>query len=233
MKRIALFSLSLLLCFGQIIAQGNFEGKIVFDINIEGENAEMMAGMMPQHFNYLVKGSKIKFTTEGGMMQDMMGEFIINTDDGSGYMVQHSMKKAYKMEPPTEDEAAEMDMKPNVKKEAESEKIAGYDCQKYTITLSTQMGEMVQEIWATKDIKFNRTHLPNTQGMGQIFYEEIDAFPLKMKQELPMGMGKMTMEASEVAPGTIDSKMFEIPSDYAVEKFDPEAFGRQMMGGNR
>ncbi|MEM6629734.1 MAG: DUF4412 domain-containing protein [Bacteroidota bacterium] len=232
MKRIALFGLSLILCLGQAVAQNYFEGKIVFDVEIEGENAEMMAGLMPQHFNYLVKGSSLKFTMEGGMMQDMMGEFIINTDDASGYMVQHNMKKAYKMEPPTPEETAEIDVKPTVKKESETATIAGYSCQKYTVTMSTQMGQMVQEIWATKDIKFKRPNLPSAQGLDQIFIDGLDAFPLKIKQDLPMGMGKMTLEASEVAPGSVDAKMFEFPSDYSVEKFDPAVFGKQIMGGN-
>ena len=230
MRRTLFFVLSLCVLCAQLQAQSYFEGKIVFDVSLQGDNAEMMAAMMPQTFQYLVKDEQIKFSMEGGMMEEMMGEFIVNAEEGTGYMIQHSAKKAYKMDPPTETAKEEMDLKPSIAKGTESEKIAGYTCSKYTVTLNTQMGEMVQEIWATKDIKMRRPKVPNTQGLDQIFIEGLDAFPLRIVQDLPMGMGKMTLEASDVAPGSVDSKLFEFPSDYTVEKFDPEAFGKQIMG---
>ena len=230
MKRAFILGISLCCLLGHVFAQSYFEGKIVFNVSLEGDNAEMMAALMPQNFQYLVKDEQIKFTIEGGMMEDMLGEFIVNADDGTGYMVQHSMKKAYKMDPPSPEETEEMEMKPEITKGEETKKIAGYTCDKYTITLSTPAGEMKQEVWATNEIKMRKPNFPETQGFSQIFINGMDAFPLRIQQDLPMGMGKMTLEASEVAPGAVDAKLFEFPSDYSVEKFDPEMFGKQMLG---
>ena len=230
MKKFFVFVMGLTLLMGSSFGQSYFEGKIVYNISLEGENAEMMASMMPQQFQYLVKGNQLKFSMVGGMMQDMMGDFLINTDEGSGYMVQHSMKKAYKMDPPTEEDLNNPAMTPNIEKQGEKATIAGYSCEKYLVTMNSDAGAIQQEIWATDAIKLKRPKLPAAGSANTIFFEGLEAFPLRIITEMPMGLGKMTMEAGEVAPGSVDSKVFELPSDYAVEKFDAQKFGQQMLG---
>ncbi len=232
MKKSIIFLWGILILSLPSMAQGFFEGKINYKVSIEGDNAEMFAAFMPESFNYLIGKNDIKFSIKGGMMESMMGEWLVNNESGTAYMLQHSSQTAYKIDPETA-QSEEVDFKPEITSSDKTKEIAGYNCRMYEVTLETPQGDMKQEIWATKDIKVKKPSVEAAGNMSQVFIEGLDAFPLEIVSDMPMGMGKMTMSANEVQAGNVDDTMFKVPSDYKVEKFDPQKFGEQMMGNYR
>lgn len=207
-------------------AQGSFEGTIEFNIAIEGENADQMAGFMPESYIYKIKGPKVKFSMNGGMMAAMMGDFVFDSQSKEGYMIQHSSSTAYRLNSEEmEADAAAENITPEVQATDETATIAGYACKKYIVTVSTPQGATTQEVWATTDIDVPR---PESQGVsggfGQVFIDGLEGFPLKVVTEIPM-MGKMIMEAGSVTEEAINNDEFAVPAAYKVEDFDPSQFG--------
>ncbi len=229
MKKIISLFLGVLLMGMTATAQDYFEGKIKFDVSMDGENAEMFAAFMPEEFNYLIGKNDIKFSMKGGMMESMMGEWLINNESGVAYMLQHSSKTAYKIDPETAD-TEEADMTPEIIKTDEKMDIAGYECRKYEVKIDAPTGSITQEIWATDKIKVKRPAVEANGNVGQVFVEGLDAFPLKIVSDMPMGMGKMIISCSDVSPGKVEEMIFKLPADYKVEIFDPEKFGQEIMG---
>lgn len=217
--------LSLILLVNHCVAQKNFEGKVLYKVEVTGDNTGMMASMMPQSMEYQIKASQMKMSMQGGMVGDMMGEIIMDNQKQEGYMLQHSSKTAFLIK--ADSSSSTQDMKPEIRKSGETEKILGYTCKKFTITLETQGMQMTQEIWATDEINVERPTVNNPNGLGQIFVEGIEGFPLKTVMEMPMGMGKMVMTATEVKKETVKSEIFKVPAGYTVKDFDPSA----LMGG--
>ena len=70
-------------------SQNSFEGKIVYSITMEGEQAEETAAVMPQSYEYIFKGKNLKMKMNGGMMAAMMGEFIVDGENQTTYMINH------------------------------------------------------------------------------------------------------------------------------------------------
>jgi len=230
MKR-ALILITSIVCLGyQTYAQDFFEGKIHYDIQMEGENADMMKSFMPSGFDYWIKESGLKFSVKGGMMESMMGEWIIDNESGIAYMLQHSSQTAYKIDPAEYEEDDSSKMKPEITKLNEKQQIAGYECQKYQVKMESEMGTIEQEIWATDQINVKKPKVQTNSNVNQLFVEGLDAFPLKVISEMPMGIGKMIMTASQIQPASVDDSLLELPADYKIEIFDPEKFGQEMMG---
>ena len=223
MKKLLFTLFALGALFSTSVAQ-SFEGKIVYGIELKGEGADQFAAFMPSSYEYTVKESNLKFKMNGGMTSAMMGEFIVLGDREESYMVKHSEKTAYKMEP--DEDEKESDIKPTVTKEKETAKIQGYTCQKYKVVMNSDGNEVVQYMWVTNEIKFKKPK--NAQNAGQLFVDGIDGFPLKVTSEMnTMGMAMtMIMTATSVDTRKVSDSVFEIPNDYEIKKFDPAMFGR-------
>jgi hypothetical protein len=113
-----------------------------------------------------------------------------------------------------------------VRKEAETRKIAGYTCQKYTVT----MGEsMTMEQWATPDLQVPLQYYesmkamfannPMLKGLASSMeeFKKIKGFPLAETTSIkgPMGLGGVTTrEAVEVKQTPIPASTFEVPAGY-------------------
>ncbi|MCB0848610.1 MAG: GLPGLI family protein, partial [Bacteroidetes bacterium] len=93
--------------------------------------------------------------------------------------------------------------KPKVEITSDTKDIAGFKCTKAIV--KSDEGTNV-EIWFTKDIAVN-----NAFKEG---YDGIDG--LMMEYSVPQKMFTMKMTCTEVKPGTVDDKIFEIPSDYKL-----------------
>lgn len=207
-----------------------FEGKIVFESKLQGEGAEQLAAFAPKSYVYQVKGNDLLFKMNGGMAAMMLGEILVHGNDQTSYMLKHADKKAIKI---TGDEVAEdkTGEKPNVIKEDEVIRIAGYACQKYRVETGEGEGKATQYLWVTKDIKIKPPKKGAPKTMKNVFIEGLDGFPLKIKVDTD-AMGArltMTMTAIEVDKSKLDKSLFKIPSDYVVEDLDPAMF-QQMMG---
>jgi hypothetical protein len=123
----------------------------------------------------------------------------------------------------------------SVEKGKRSRKIAGYDCDDYTM----KMGEsFVFEICAAPGLQpppqyFEGRKLsyaamgPMGKRFAKMFDEmkKIKGYPLAMDMDVDMGMAKMATvsEAIEVKKGAIPDSTFEIPSGYSKK---PSPFKR-------
>ena len=67
MKKLFLSLIILLALAPLTFAQSHFEGKIRYKIKLTGENADQMSAFMPESYEYLISGKKLKFKMNGGM----------------------------------------------------------------------------------------------------------------------------------------------------------------------
>lgn len=226
MKKLALFlSLSALGLFAQ--AQSS-QADIKYSITYSGDNVEQFKAMMPSAYRIMFKGNNSKLITEGGMQAMMLGDILVKGDEGYTYFVNHTSKTANKYKPEDKDEKDATP--PTVTKEKGTATILGYTCNKYKIVTKGKQGDVVNYIWATKDIKFERPKTSSKFGTGQFMYEGIEGFPLKMEMNISQpGMTfQMVMTAVNVKLDGLDDKEFEIPAGYKVEEGLPGLLKMQM-----
>ena len=206
---------------------GNFEGKITYKIEYDGENSTMLGAFGPSSYDYMVNDQKLKMKINGGMAAMMMGEFLIDGKKKESYMIKDSEKTAYKIEP-EEGSDAETDM--NVEEMNEKEEILGYDCQKYKVTVDTDEGQVVQYIWAASDLNLDMGYKPDEQtgAASDLFIEGVEGLPLKIHTVIPGMDMDLTMTASNIEWKDMDKSLFVVPAGYEIKKFDAKALGKGM-----
>lgn len=226
MKRITFLVSVILIASYSLFAQG-FEGKIIFSMEVKGENAAMLGPMMPHKMEMHFLGKDIMVRTVGGMAAGAMGDVITLGAKGKTYMVVHKKKKVYDMGGNAEKDVS-ADKLPVIK-ELGKEKVNGYACTKYSVTFPKSDGnELFQYLWATKEID-----VPKPDGKAsrsQMFLDGVDGFPVRMDQYITLSqMGGMSIniesnltEISKVRP---DASLFEIPAKYKEEPFDESKLG--------
>lgn len=214
----------MLLCAGlNTYAQG-FEGQISYKVEVKGENAALMAMMMPNSIDIFMLGKDALVRTNGGITAGMMGDIITKGAEGLSYMVVHKKKTVYKMQPSGSTSA---DSKPTVK-EMGKEKVNGYDCTKYMVTFpKTEKGEFYQYMWCTTDINVKKPQ-GGTGSSGKMFLAEVNGFPVKVDQYIVAQGMEMNMEMvlDKISEKKPDASIFEIPSKYKMEDFDETKFGK-------
>lgn len=198
-------------------------------MEMKGENAAMLSAMMPKSMDLYFLGKDVMLRTNGGMTASMMGDVVTKGDEGVTYMVVHSKKTVYRVEPDKGDKGEKNP--PKVTKEG-TETVNGYNCTKYRVDLSGSDDKKVyQYMWCTTDIKIAKPKMEKSSG-SSIFINEVEGFPVKIDQYITLSaMGGMTMniettldKISETKP---DAALFEIPKKYKQEKFDEKTFGKQ------
>jgi hypothetical protein len=224
-KIIFLVSFTLIGCF-PLFAQG-FEGKIVYSMEVKGENAAMLGSMMPNKMEMHFLGKDIMVRTVGGMAAGAMGDIITMGAKGKTYMVVHKKKKVYDMTDNGEKELS-ADKLPVIK-EMGQENVNGYFCTKYSVTFPKSNGnELFQYLWATKEID-----VPKPDGKAsrsQMFLDGVEGFPVRMDQYITLNqMGGMSINIesnlTEISKDKPDAALFVIPSKYKEEPFDESKLG--------
>lgn len=205
----------------------DFEGNITFGIDLEGTGTDMLKAMLPNNYVYVIKEKQMLFKMQGGMVGGMIGEVVINANDGNHYMVKHSEQTAYKIEEESVNKGNKMAEDIKITPMDETLNILGYKCKKYKVTVIKDGVSTDQFIWATPDITVSGQNEVGSDLSGNIFYEGVKGFPLKVETTInKMGMSfKMIMTATDVLSNTVESSIFSIPSSYKVEKFSPSAMG--------
>lgn len=217
MKRI-LSLIAITLSFG-MFAQTGFTGTIDYAITVTGENADQMAAFMPTSYKFTFGTDKVRFEMVGGMMAEMMGYFIAKDDEL--YMVKDAEQIAYNFS--NDDESDEDNG--DILKTNETKVILGHTCTKYTVT-TTKEGESASVImWVASDLRPPVTKM-NAGASSGIMNSKIDGLAL-MVETVTMGMS-MTMKASNINNTAPAETVFEIPSNYSIEEFDPAMFGGGM-----
>ncbi|MCW5520718.1 DUF4412 domain-containing protein [Aureitalea sp. L0-47] len=221
LKNMVLLLVALMMFSTTSRAQKSFEGRVVYTIELAGEGADQMAAFMPNNYEYVFKGKKLKFKMNGGMTAAMMGDIIVDGEMEKAWMVKHEEQTAYTF--PDNDEEEETPT-PTITKEDEIIAISGYECQKYKVVTQAENGEeSTQYLWVTDKFKIERTGGSKDLNAGAFFLEEINGMPLKIMIE-NMGM-TMIMTATTIDTKKVSDSEFDIPEDYEEKEFDPSAFG--------
>jgi len=136
-------------------------------------------------------------------------------------------------------------MKATVTPTTETKKIKDWEATKYTLTLTMPMGSgMTQEIWATKDIKFDQAAfndlygamLSTSMGGGPMAseFKKIEGVAVLVERTQTM-MGtsiKSHEEVTSVEVKDAPEGNYDVPKDFTDKPFDPMSQG-QMGGGPR
>lgn len=202
-------------------AQKAFEGNIKYSIELSGEGADETAAFMPEYYVFVVKGQKLKFKMEGGMMADMMGEIIVDGEHIKSWMVKHSEKVAYIL--PIEGDKEEP-VAPEIYKEDEVINIVGLKCQKYKVISDAGDGaKTTQYLWVTDKYQFDEYGKNGKLNTGGIFQKDIKGIPLKIMSETN-GI-TMIMTATEFDKTKVPDSEFEVPENYEISEFDASQSG--------
>jgi uncharacterized protein Usg len=228
MKKICSFFIALVIISMAATAQ-NFEGILKYDLKYSGEAVAQFASMMPSSYTMKLKGAKSRFSIQGGMVAAFMGDVISYSDKEQAFILMPQQKTAYKVSTKdAEKTAKEKEIKPVVTNTGVTEKINGYNCTKYKVTIKTDDGEVTSYIWASTDlaVKFPKAAMQNALSS----YEGINGFPVKIEQNMSqMGISfTMNILLAEAKEMKIADSEFVVPSEYKVEEGLPNFGG--MMG---
>jgi hypothetical protein len=133
-------------------------------------------------------------------------------------------------------------MKATVTPSTETKKIKDWNATKYTLALTLPMGSsMTQDIWATKDIKFDQAAfndlygamMSTSMGGGALVteFKKIEGVAVLVERTQTM-MGQTVKSREEVTSVEVKDApegTYEIPKDFTDTPFDPMAQGG--MGG--
>jgi len=196
-----------------VTAQSKFQGTIKYSWEFSGEGVESFGFMMPTGTTLITSkfGSRLGF--EGGMMSEMMGEFVYNTKKKKSYTIKVDQKTASEL--PAEEEEAKAE--PTITKEDEIITILGHACQKYLITTTQDGVESTQQVWTTNDISIYDSGNNASMALGGA--AKIEGFPMKVMVE--QGGITMIMTVTELNPGSPSKALFSVPKDYTMEPYDP------------
>ena len=199
-----------------------FEGSITMQM------ASPMLGNQKIDMVSMVKGDKVVQTAD----DPKQGKITIYTDlkTGTQIIVLEAQRQGMQIDQAVMDNAIKKMNMPVLipKATGKTQKIAGYNCELYTIQLdSTQ--EM--DIWLTKEFpkdllvairNCTEAGMKNTgvksDALMALFQNGYAQVKMEMKYN---GITQLTNEFAKAEPQKLDDSMFTVPTNIKVEKFDP------------
>ncbi|MEM0995673.1 MAG: DUF4412 domain-containing protein [Bacteroidota bacterium] len=228
MKNIITLLLAIVFSAGAATAQETFQGTLNYGFKFSGEGIEQAQAMLPTGMEMIIRKSDVIVEMQGGMMAMMMGKILTLGKKGKTYMIKDSEETIYVMDVEKMKDDAGDAPKPKITKEDETLTIAGYECQKYKVTMETPQGEMTQQVWVTDQIKLPKSEGAGGPGGGLTSGLTMEGLPgLPLKTMINQGPITVIMTAKTVDPGVPDKKLFKLPKGYDKEEFDMKS----MMGG--
>lgn len=226
MKKLTLLLLSAatLIALSFTLGTPAFEGKITYEINVDGGNMppEAMAMFAGSEIVIYVKGEKSRSEMNMGMQNTIT---ISDTKAGTSVLLMEIMGNKYKIksDPKKEEKTPEV----TVKYLDETKTIAGYKCKKAELTFKDEAGNpQATGIWYTEDIT---NYMGNSKKNFQ--FRGIKGMPLEYEMSAERGM-KMKMTAKTINKEVVPDSKFEIPADYKESTMeDVQKDMMKMMGG--
>jgi len=216
-------ALVLLFIVTAAVAQKDFEGTIMFKINVEGADAVKLQTMMPESYTFFFKGEDLKIIIQGGYMSLLMGPIIIK--GSKTYMIKEEKKTAYII--PDDQKKNKPKSAVKLTKLGTGEKIMGYTCTKFKVEEKDDKGKLVTSfVWTTDAIKVDNFKKNQQTIDMQLVYEGMTGFPMKVESSVSSSNMnyKVTMAVTKVVPAVLGSAVFQIPADYKIEELGPGAF---------
>jgi GLPGLI family protein len=202
-----------LISLSSLFAQGNFEGKIVYQISYNDLPAEMQnyEAMLPKEMSILMKGNKSRVE-----QSQMMGKNVIvsDMDEKSGFMEMEMAGQKLRMNISTEEFDAEEDRVDNIEYLDESKTIAGYSCKKAII--KDDGGNLAMTVFYTEKI----------MNQAQKEFVGLKGFPLEYS--LSQNGINMVMTAGTVNEESVSDEVFQKSEGF---QDITQADLQKMMGG--
>ncbi len=185
-----------------------FEGVVTYKITYPGSKfTESQLAMFPKILTVTIKGPKSKTEIATGMgIQTEITDYINKTKfrlinmGGQKFAVKTTAEEI-------ENEIAKSP-KPTIELSGDQKMIAGYACNKATITVEENATKNTYEIYYTRELGGKQANFDNP------LYKDIDGILLEFSLKTPQFMMKFT--AASVEKKNISAKEFEIPSDYTL-----------------
>lgn len=204
MKKILLIP-ALFLCI-IIQAQTPFEGKITYNITINGDISQNEKQNLPQEVTALFKDKKMRLN----ISTDKLDFHIIATEENEEafFLMElkedFPMKMAIKVTKSKLKEELNIDSPCSLNYTHQKKNIAGYQCKKVSATIDD--GEYYA--FVTESI--------NAQGINWLFNEELKGTMLELVIRNKNNTEGLILKATAVNQTTIADTKFEIPADYMI-----------------
>lgn len=191
------------------------EGSISYVMTIEGLPPEQAAMMGDMETKIYFKDKK----TYSEMNSMMMSTKAISDENGSLVLMDQMGNKTYMRTSKAElDKNAEVnkDKAPRFEYTSETKTIAGYECKKAIVTLTTQKdGEVKSDVWYTEKIPY----VSQGSRRGGDMFKGLNG--MAMEFTVPQGPMKVKMVAKEVSLESVPDSKFVLTTDgYTEVKMD-------------
>jgi hypothetical protein len=187
-------ALIIFLLAGITFAQEAFEGKVIFEVQEEG-NKQVM--------DYYAKDKKFRMD-----MPEKGGSVIFDSQKFKMYVIMDEQKMYMENSMmPTSAGAGG-----SISKTGETKNILGYDCEKFLFTQKDMKGEA----WMTKELGAFMFFMESQQDMPDWQSEVLDAgyFPLHVTQHDERRNVTSVYDVKEVTPMELSDDLFVVPSSY-------------------
>jgi len=212
-KSTATFVLLLSLLASTLLAQSNFEGKIIYTITYTDMPAEMKGyeAMLPKDITIQIKGNKSRVE-----QNQMMGKNVVvsDMDQKNGFMEMDMGGQKLRMNISTAEFTDESNKMSNIEYLDETKTILGYPCKK--AIMKDESGQMAMTVYYTDKIN----------NKAQMEFIGLKGFPL----EYSMTQQNMSMQmvVTDISEESISDANFEKSDGY---KDISQADLQKMMGG--
>jgi len=213
--------IAILIGFSSLYGQKTMLGTVDYSYNLKGQNAEAMAGMMPDKMVIKYGEEGVAVEMVGGMMSAAMGTTVVNGSTGEVFMVRDTEKTVYVMESETIKAEAEKVEKPEIIKHDETKTIMDYKCTKYVQSTTVDGTTISQTLWITDKLKAPDYNSDAFTAMGSqnTFYYDMEGFPMLIEIDMPNMPVSLSLEVVNIEFEKIDKSTFEKPEGYEEKPY--------------
>jgi hypothetical protein len=167
--------------------------------------------MFPKGMTVKIKNEDVLSKFEGGMFAQ---ETLFIKAKNQNYIIDREAK-TYSVVNSADKKETKSDVNFKITKTTESKKILNYNCTKYLVEITSNGRTVVQNVWATTEIKDFDLKALSKQRLSkdmQLFHESIEGVPLKTTMDVD-GI-KLDMEVTDISKGSQSASDFTIPAGF-------------------
>lgn len=188
-----------------------FEGTITYSVQSKGEILQPFKRMLPKQIKVSLNAIGARTETAGGYLNQIV---VFDLFSARSLMLLNDSQQAVLVPSNT--------IMSTVKKDWETVTIAGYNCQKYTITycVGKNYKPYTQSIWVAPGLK---TTLQNSSAVPYYVFSGLLGFPLKIQMLLsPDSDDELTLTAIAVQKLCIDDNAVLCPANVSIIPFNAQ-----------
>lgn len=189
--------------------------QLVYSCQFEGFLDQSAVNFLPKECSISSNGEKMLISQRADNPMFASDQLV---DKDNTYII-NKFSKTYSVVPLTDN--GNSDTPFEYKKIASGEKVAGYNCDKYSITYTDKEQSTTLFIWATKDInlpKFPDNKKMNSPTSLAFQHNSIEGTIVKMEMPSPMPNSNMDQKIiytlKSFSTEKLDPSLFEIPSNF-------------------